>query len=58
MIQMLNKSNILALVGGGKNPKFSLNKVILWDDQQGRVISELRFGSNVKNIKLKNTYHN
>lgn len=53
MIQMLNKSNILALVGGGKNPKFSLNKVILWDDQQGRVISELRFGSNVKNIKLK-----
>ena len=53
MIQMLNKSNILALVGGGKNPKFSLNKVILWDEQQGRVISELRFGSNVKNIKLK-----
>ena len=52
MIQMLNKSNILALVGGGKNPKFSLNKVILWDDQQGRVISELRFGSNVKNISF------
>lgn len=50
---MLNKSNILALVGGGRNPKFSLNKVIIWDDQQGCVISELRFGTNIKNVKLK-----
>jgi len=52
---MLNRCNILALVGGGNNPKFSLNKVILWDDAQSKEISELRFTSYIKNIKLKRT---
>ena len=50
---MLNKTNILALVGGGGNPKFLPNKVILWDDSQGKVISELRCSVYIKNVKLK-----
>ena len=29
---MTFKSNIFGLVGGGKNPKFTQKKVILWDD--------------------------
>jgi WD40 repeat protein len=49
---MLYKSNILALVGGGTNPKFSPNKVIIWDELNGKIISQLRFDRNVKNIKL------
>ena len=53
---MLNKTNILALVGGGKNPFCSNNKVIIWDDHQGKVISELRFNSTIKNVKLKKNH--
>ena len=54
---MLYKSNILALVGGGINPKFSPNKVIIWDELNGKIISQLRFDRNVKNIKLINQFY-
>jgi WD40 repeat protein len=48
-------TNILALVGGGKNPKFSINKIIIWDDQKKRnnIIGELRFNSPILNVKMK-----
>ena len=50
---MLKKTNILALVGGGKNPQFSQNKIIIWDDHQGIIISEIRFNTNVIDLKIK-----
>ena len=48
---MIKTTNILALVGGGKNPKFPLNKIIIWDDNIMRIIRELRFNSIVLNVK-------
>ena len=53
IIEMLYKSNILALVGGGKNPKFPENKLIIYDDKRQKKISELIFTSKIINIKLK-----
>ena len=50
---MLYRSNIFALVGGGKNPKFTPNKVILWDDYQTKILTEFKFPLSVKNVKLK-----
>ena len=53
IIEMMYKTNIFGLVGGGKNPKYTPNKVILWDDYQTKVLNEFKFTSSIKNLKLK-----
>lgn len=53
LIEMLFKCNILALVGGGRNPFGPPNKVILWDDQQKKAIGDLSFRTEVKSIRLR-----
>ena len=51
-IEMLKKTNILALVGGGDNPFCSPKKIIIFDDHHGNILSILRFNKPVLNVRL------
>lgn len=51
-ITMLHRTNYLALVGGGENPKFASNKLVIWDDLKRKNSLSLDFPSPVINVLL------
>ncbi|KAI9592006.1 WD40-repeat-containing domain protein [Syncephalis fuscata] len=51
-ISMLYRTNYVALTGGGRNPRFPLDSVIIWDDSKEKEVIRLEFRSEVKNVKL------
>ena len=53
IIEMLFRSNIFAIVGGGKNPKYPRNTLMIWDDFQSKCIAELEFRTAVTGVRLR-----
>lgn len=51
-ISMLHRTNYLALIGGGENPKFPINKLIIWDDLKRKTSLLLEFDTPVLNVLL------
>ena len=53
IIEMYEKSNILALVGGGKNPVFPENELILWDEEKNSKICKIKSKLKILNVKIQ-----
>ncbi|CAK9046500.1 Autophagy-related protein 18a (AtATG18a) (Protein PEROXISOME UNUSUAL POSITIONING 2) [Durusdinium trenchii] len=51
--ELLYRSNILALVGGGDVPQWSPNKVMLWDDTKARCVGDLGFNHAVRKVIMR-----
>ncbi|CAN1852413.1 Autophagy-related protein 18c [Linum perenne] len=52
IVEMLFRSNILALVGSDSNSQYPPNKVLIWDDHQSHCIGEFSFRSQHPNTSV------
>ena len=51
--EMLYKTNLVAMVGGGKKPRFPDNVVMVYDDRQQEFVLELSLPESVLSVRLK-----
>lgn len=50
---MLDRTNIIGLVGTGQNVKYPTTRVVIWDDITRQSIGEINFKSDVRGVKLR-----
>ena len=55
IIELLERCNIMCLVGGGTNPQFDPQKVIVWNDSTQKIGYELSIPEPIKAVRMKET---
>lgn len=51
--EMLQRTNMLAIVSGGSRPKFADNTLLIYDDLTKKFILELTFNSTIRAVRLR-----
>ncbi|XP_043483225.1 WD repeat domain phosphoinositide-interacting protein 4-like [Leptopilina heterotoma] len=51
--EMLWRTNIIAIVGGGSKPKYADNTVLIYDDQAKKFVLEITFTGPIKAVRLR-----
>jgi WD repeat-containing protein 45 len=52
MAELLYRTNMVALVGSGSNPKYPVNTIHIWDDSKLAIVGELSFKSIIRGMKM------
>lgn len=53
IVEILDRTNIISLVGAGTNEKYTTNKLIIWDESEEKIISEIKLNTEIKAVKIK-----
>jgi len=51
--EMLHRTNLIAIVGGGSRPKFADNSILIYDDVLKEFVLDYTFTSPVVAVRLK-----
>ncbi|KAF2107757.1 WD40-repeat-containing domain protein [Lophiotrema nucula] len=54
--EMLGTTKYIALVGGGKQPKFPQNKVQIWNDSEQLVSTSLEFKTPIQRVRISQSH--
>lgn len=52
-VVMLHRTNLIALIGGGKRPKLGSNAVVIWDDRKKDFVLEYTFDEDVLAVRMR-----
>ena len=51
--EMLWRTNVIAIVGGGSRPKYAENTVLIYDDLSKKFIMEITFANPIKAVRMR-----
>ncbi|KAG9237650.1 WD40-repeat-containing domain protein [Amylocarpus encephaloides] len=55
-VAMVGRTNMIALIGGGRQPKFAQNKVVIWDDSKQGVVMTIPVLTAVRAVRISRSH--